>query len=586
MEEKKLLRQVDAVTIEIIGNLLLSIAEEMGHALIRSAYSTNIKERRDISTAVFDPEGNMVSQAEHVAMHLGSLLGIVKEVYKHYTLDEINDGDMFMGNDPYNGGGTHLPDITLVSPVFLNEKLIGWVANLAHHSDVGGKVPGSTSGDAVSIFQEGLKIPLVKVVKSGQVEKDIINFVSTNSRLPEERRGDLQAQMATNSVGSKRLKEAFTRYGDLLIDSMYELQDYAERKLKAGIMKLEDGIYSFTDYMDDAGIASNNPVPIRVRIEIQGDRMILNFAGTNPQVNGPINVTYNGLLATVFYSLKALINPDIPSNAGIYRAFEIQCEEGLIINAKNPAPVGARIDTCQRVVDTIFGALAPAVPERIIAACNSSVTSAIFSGKDPEDDDKYFVYLEVVAGGSGASKYRDGLSGVQTHMTNTSNLPVEALEMEFPLVMVNRYELREDSGGPGEYRGGLGITREYEIMFDGISYTGLGDRHLFYPWGLEGGLEGAGGSYILEKKNGTKHKLPSKCTDIQLNKGDVICVNTPGAGGYGKPISRDSRKVLLDVIDRKITPQKAASAYHVKVVKEGNSWQIDEKETNILRSRG
>lgn len=578
--------RVDAVTIEIVGNLLLSIAEEMGHALIRSAYSTNIKERRDISTAVFDPEGNMVSQAEHVAMHLGSLLGIVHEVYKKFEISEIHEGDMFIGNDPYNGGGTHLPDITLVAPAFVEGKLVGWVANLAHHSDVGGKVPGSTSGDAISIFQEGLKIPIVRIMKEGTLEKDIVNFIATNSRLPKERHGDLQAQVATNTVGIKRLKEAYRRYGDLLIESMHELQNYAERKLKAGIKDLKDGIYTFTDYMDDAGVASKNPIPIRVRIEIKDDTMTLNFAGTNPQVNGPINVTYNGLLATVFYSLKALINPDIPSNAGIYRAFTIECEEGLIINAKNPAPVGARIDTCQRVVDTIFGALAPAVPDRVIAACNSSVTSAIFSGKDPRDEDKFFVYLEVVAGGSGASRYKDGLSGVQVHMTNTSNLPVEALEMEFPLVTVNRYELREDSGGAGTNRGGLGITREYEIMFDGISYTGLGDRQIFLPWGLEGGHEGAGGAYFLERHDGSRQQLPSKCTDIPLNKGDIISVRTPGSGGYGDPARREPERVLMDVIDRKVSPKNAAALYRVKVIKDGYTWKIDEAETNLLRGRG
>ena len=235
--------QVDAVTVEIVGNLLLSIAEEMGVALIKSAYSTNIKERRDISTAVFDPEGNMVAQAEHVAMHLGSLLGIIKEVYKKHPAQDIRPGDMFMGNDPYNGGGTHLPDITVTQPVFVGDKLIGWVANLAHHSDVGGKVAGSTSGDAVSIFQEGLKIPLVRICEKDEVNEDIISFLMANSRIPGERYGDLQAQIASNRVGAKRLTESFDRYGDLLVDSMHELQNYAERRLRAGIRELPDGEY-------------------------------------------------------------------------------------------------------------------------------------------------------------------------------------------------------------------------------------------------------------------------------------------------------------------------------------------------------
>lgn len=572
-------RKVDAVTVEIVGNLLLSVAEEMGFAIIRSAYSTNIKERRDISTAVFDPAGNMVAQAEHVPMHLGSLLGIVAEVYRHFEPSQIGDGDMFIGNDPYNGGGTHLPDITVVAPTFAGGKLIGWVANLAHHSDVGGKVPGSTSGDAVSIFQEGTKIPLVRICEAGALREDIVAIIMANSRIPGERAGDLQAQVAANRVGMRRLVEAHQRYGDTLLESMRQLQDYAERKLRAGIAALPDGVYSFADYMDDAGVNHPDPLKIAVRIEIRGDRMILDFNGTDKQVEGPINVTYNGLAATVFYALKALIDPSVPSNAGIYRAFEVVCESGLLINAENPAPVGERIDTCQRVADVIFGALAPAVPERVIACCNSSVTSAIFSAADPDDKSRFFVYLEVVAGGSGASKHADGLSGVQTHMTNTSNLPVEALETEFPLVTVRRYQLRPDSGGGGRYRGGLGIAREYEALFDGILYTGLGDRQRFAPWGLEGGREGLGGAYYLERTDGSNERLPSKCTDIPLKKGDVVSVQTPGSGGYGDPLTRDPAAILNDVAEGWVSLDAAREVYGVAIERGA----VDEAETERLR---
>ncbi|KZL89000.1 hydantoinase B/oxoprolinase family protein [Clostridium magnum] len=576
-------KQVDAVIVEIVGNLLLSIAEETGLAIIRSAYSTNIKERRDISTAVFDPEGNMVAQAEHVPMHLGSLLGIVKEVYKNFNREDIKGGDMFIGNDPYNGGGTHLPDITVVSPIFENGKLIGWVANLAHHSDVGGKVPGSTSGDAVSIFQEGTKIPLVRICKDGEICTDIVKIIMANSRIPNERYGDLQAQIAANRVGIRRMLETYKRYGDVLIESMYQLQDYAERKLKAGISRLPDGIYTFNDYMDDAGVAFPDPLKISVTITKSGDNMTLDFNGTDKQVEGPINVTYNGLLATVFYSLKALIDPSIPSNAGIYRAFNVVCEQGLLINAENPAPVGERIDTCQRIADVIFGALAPAVPERAIACCNSSVTSAIFSGTDPKDKNRFFVYLEVVAGGSGASKNSDGLSGVQVHMTNTSNLPVEALEMEFPLVQVRKYALRKDSGGAGRNRGGLGIVREFEIMYDGISYTGLGDRQKFPPWGLEDGLSGAGGAYYLYKEGCSEERLPSKCTDIPLKKGNIVSVYTPGSGGYGDPMTRDPYNVLIDVIEDKVSVDMAKKLYGVSVEMKNGTYVLNEDETRSLR---
>ena len=566
--------QVDAVTVEIVGNLLLSIAEEMGVALIKSAYSTNIKERRDISTAVFDPEGNMVAQAEHVAMHLGSLLGIIKEVYKKHPAQDIRPGDMFMGNDPYNGGGTHLPDITVTQPVFVGDKLIGWVANLAHHSDVGGKVAGSTSGDAVSIFQEGLKIPLVRICEKDEVNEDIISFLMANSRIPGERYGDLQAQIASNRVGAKRLTESFDRYGDLLVDSMHELQNYAERRLRAGIRELPDGEYEFTDYMDDAGVGHPRPIKIQVKVTIRGDNMHLDFAGTDPQVNGPNNVTKNGLLATVFYSLKALIDPTIPSNAGIYRAFSVEAEPGTIINATNPAPVGARIDTCMRVAAGIFGALGPAVPERALAGCNSSCTSAIFSGTDPADPDHFYVYLETIAGGSGAQRGNDGLSGVQVHMTNTSNLPIEALEMEFPLLIVHKYGLIENSGGAGEYRGGLGIERIFEAMYDNINYTGLGDRQVYKPWGLYGGMEGAGGEYFITRTDGTVEKLMSKCTDVPLHKGDIVTVHTPGAGGYGDPKNRKPEAVLSDVIEHKVSIDKAEELYGVKIEKDGSSFRL------------
>lgn len=576
-------RKVDAVTVEIVGNLLLSIAEEVGIALIRSAYSTNIKERRDISTAMFDPEGNMVAQAEHVAMHLGSLLEIVKSVYKKYPRESIRPGDMFIGNDPYNGGGTHLPDITVAAPVFADGVIIGWTANCAHHSDVGGKVPGSTPGDAVSTFQEGLKIPLVRVCREDEVLDDIIEFVMANSRIPHERYGDLQAQIAANKIGIRRLSEAYERYGELLVDSMYELQDYAERRLRAGIEALPDGSYEFTDYMDDAGEACPDPIRICVKVEIRGDQLSLDFDGTQGQVGGPINLTYNGLLATVFYSLKALIDPGIPSNSGIYRALKVNAEEGLIINATSPSPVGERIDTAMRVADVIFGALAPAVPDRAMAGCNSSCTSATFSGSDPQDKEHYYVYLETIAGGSGATRHGDGLSGVQVHMTNTSNLPVEALEMEFPLILVRKYALRRDSGGAGTHRGGLGIEREFEAVCDNLTFTGLGDRQKIAPWGLSGGEAGAGGEQYLIRKGEEPVHLSSKSTDIPVNKGDIICVRTPGAGGFGPAHNRKPEEVLKDVKEGKVSVEKAAGDYLVSVRVEGDAFYIDEEKTRDAR---
>ena len=579
--------QTDAVMLEIVGNLLLSIAEEMGVAIIKSAYSNNIKERRDISTAMFDPEGNMVAQAEHVPMHLGSLLGIIGEVYKKFSKEDIRPGDMFIGNDPYNGGGTHLNDITIAAPIFApNGKLIGWAANLAHHSDIGGKEPGSTCGDAINIFQEGLKIPLVRVCSKGEPLADILDFVLANSRIPGERYGDLQAQIAANRVGARRLLDAYARYGDLLVDCMHELQRYAERRLRAGIQKLPDGEYSFVDYMDDAGVASPDPVKISVKITIKGDDLHVDFAGTQGQVAGPINITWNGMLAAVFYSLKALIDPGSPSNAGIYRAFSVEAEPGMILNAKNPAAVGERIDTAMRIADVVFGALAPAAGERSMAGSNGSCTTALFSGYDPKAPERYHVYMETIAGGAGAHRDMDGQSGVQIHMTNTSNLPVEALEMEFPLILVQKYGLRPDSGGPGEFRGGLGIERVYEAVEDDVIYTGLGDRQRFEPWGLCGGQNGAGGRYFLTRAGSNQQeRLTSKCTGLVLQKGDVVQVLTPGAGGWGDARLRDPEKVLRDVMEGDVSPQSAEQDYGVALSGAPGKWEVDVQRTEQLRAQ-
>lgn len=577
-------RKVDAVTVEIIGNLLLSVAEEVGVAIIRSSYSNNIKERRDISTAVFDPEGNLIAQAEYIAMHLGSLLTAVKEILKKYPMEEIHDGDMFIGNDPYKGGGTHLPDITVTTPVFGNGKLIGWVANLGHHSDIGGRVPGSQSGDAVSIFEEGLRVPLVKLCQNDVPQMGIIEFIMDNSRVSEERYGDLMAQIAGNRVGRRRVEEAYEHWGDKLVDAMYALEDYTERRLRAGIEKLPDGEYAFEDYMDPSGIFDGHGGRIAVKITISGDSMNFDFTGTAGQVKAPINLTYNGLMATVFYCMKTLLDPDIPTNIGIARAFTITAEPGLLINCKSPSAVAARIDSAMRVVDVIFGALNPIVGERAMACCCSTCTTPTFSGYAPADVDKthYLLYLEVIAGGSGAYPDMDGFSGVQVHLTNTSNLPVEALEMEFPLLNILNYQYRVNSGGAGKFRGGCGIERRYEVVADEVTVTLLGDRHIIPPWGLEGGQDGRGGANYLICDDGSSEHFGSRLTNHTLKKGDVLSVNSPGSGGYGNPYARDIQAVLTDVIERKIDADEALK-YGVVIEMAEDGYCVNYEQTQEIR---
>jgi N-methylhydantoinase B len=561
---------IDPITVEIFNNNLLAVAEEMGVTLIQSAFSTNIKERKDCSTALFDRMGMMIAQAEHIPMHLGSLLGAVTAVLAEYRPDEMHPGDVFMTNDPYSGGGTHLPDITVVTPVFTEGRLMAFVANLAHHADVGGKVPGSTSGDATSIFQEGLRIPLVRLASAGVVNTDAVRFLTINSRTPEERRGDLYAQIAANTVGSRRLIEVIHKYGPAQFDVLCGmLLDYSERLMRAGLACIADGEYRFTDYMDDDGIDLDRPIPIGVVIRKAGSEIEFDFSDSSPQVSGPINVPFNGLLATVFYCLKVVVGGAIPSNHGIYRPVRVTAPERCIVNCVEPAPVGQRIDTCQRVADVIFGALSDAVPRRIVAGSNSSVTTATFSGINPATG-AYFVYLETIGGGLGAHAEGDGMSGVQVHMTNTSNLPIEALETEYPL-LVTRYAFRTDSGGAGAFMGGLGLVRTIQTLSGGIVFSGLADRQKFEPWGLKGGLPGLPGQYTLVGADGAEQRLTSKVSNVMLNKGDAVRVETPGGGGYGPPGERPLARLRADVTDGKITAEFAARAFGVDMVREAGS---------------
>jgi len=555
---------IDPITVEIFNNHLLAVAEEMGVTLVQTAFSTNIKERRDCSTALFDKTGKMIVQAEHIPMHLGSLLGAVDAVLAKYGPNGIHPADIFMTNDPYRGGGTHLPDITLVTPVFVEDRLVAFVADIAHHADVGGKVPGSTSGDNTSIFQEGLRLPLVKLAAGGVVNDDIVGVLTLNSRTPAERHGDLYAQIAANTVGSRRLQEVVAKYGVERFEALCAmLLDYSERLMRAGLSAITDGAYRFTDYMDDDGIDLDRPIPISVVIRKTGSEIEFDFSPSSPQVSGSINVPFNAVLATVFYCLKVVVGGTVPSNHGIYRPVRVIAPPGCILNCVEPAPVGQRIDTCQRVADVIFGALAEAVPDRIVAASNSSVTTATFSGVNAATG-AYFVYLETIAGGSGAHASGDGMSGVQVHMTNTSNLPIEALEMEYPL-LVTRYGFRADSGGAGKFMGGLGLVRTIQTLTDGIVFSGLADRQKIAPWGLRGGQAGLPGRYTFVRSDGTERPLTSKVSNVVLGHGDRVRVETPGAGGYGDVRERPAAQVKEDVANGKISPALAARTFGVDV---------------------
>lgn len=580
----------DTVTVEVIRNLLMSIAEETYGIIVRSAYSTNMKERRDVCTAVISPEGKSVAQMESLTALLGSMMSVVPNVYEKFG-DNISDGDMFIVNDAYHGGGNHLPDISLIAPAFGNGKIIGWIANIAHHADIGGKVPGSSSGDATSIFQEGIRIPLIKICERGKMIPSVMDLLLTNTRTPQERYGDLTAQISANLIGVQRLQEAYAKYNDVMVESMKEIIAYSARRIHAAVEKLPDGEYTYTDYMDSCGEKYPTPLPIKVTITIRGRDMMVDFTGSADQIEAPINVPWPCTKADVFYAIKAMLGPDIPANEGINEAISVYAPKGSILNPKDPAPMGCQIDTSQRVPDAIFGALAPLVPNRVTAAGNGACTTTLLSGKVSPELDDVFVFHEVVAGGGGASKEFDGLSGIQVNMTNTSNMPIEATEMEYRHLLIRKNELNTDSGGAGKNRGGLGIVREIEILEDNVLYTGLGDRHRFHPWGLAGGSSGEVGSFWHIKPSGEPVHLSNKTTGYRLMTGDVVRVVTPGGGGYGNAYERDCLLVLKDVIEEKVSVQNANTEYGVIISGEreaGFSVDIDatQRTRNIMRRKG
>jgi len=539
-------QDLDPITLEIVFNALRSITDETFIALTKSAYSTNIKERRDHSTAICDLGGRLVVQAENsLPIHLASMTGLMASLLAKYDLADIEEGDLFVANDPHVAGGTHLPDINLAMPVFVDDKLSAFVCNIAHHADVGGMAPGSMAGGMSEIYQEGLRIPVVKLFRRGELQEDLFEILLLNVRIPEERRGDYYAQIAACRLGRRRLLEAAETYSmDMLQAAFGEIIERTERRMREGVAQIPDGTYHFEDVMDDDGLGTVN-IPIKVKIDVAGDRIHFDFTGTSPQVAGNINVTLNATQASVAYCLKALLDPEIPNNEGVLEVCEIECPKGTLLNCSPPAPVAARANTSQRIIDVVIGALADALPDATVGAANGANTTAVFSGTDPVTGKEY-LYLETLGGGFGGRNDRDGKDGVQVHITNTSNLPVEVIEMEYPLRVLS-YGLVEDSGGAGKYRGGMGLRREITPVGHDCIFNGAGERFSNEPWAVFGGSSGGTGQFIHTKQDGHEKKLEIKPSGIALKAGEKILVETPGAGGYGAPEERSDAAITDDV---------------------------------------
>lgn len=550
--------EVDPITIEIVSNGLRSIADETFIALMKSAYSTNIKERKDHSTALCDADGRLIAQAEaSLPVHIASMTGLMRHVLAAHS-GKINEGDIFIANDPHVAGGTHLPDINMAMPIFHEGQLVAFMCNIAHHADVGGMAPGSMAGGMAEIYQEGLRIPVIKLFSGGRLREDLLDLILLNVRVPHERRGDYFAQIASCRLGERRMRELFSSLGTPSMLRIFdEIVERTKMRMQASIERIPDGTYTFEDVMDDDGLGTRN-IPIKVKIDVQGKSIKIDFTGTSKQVKGNINTTINATQAAVCYTLKSLLDPDIPNNQGMLDAVEIYAEEGTIVRSVFPAPVAARANTCQRIVDVVIGALAPALPDEVVGAANGANTTAVFSGIDPRSGRSY-VYLETLGGGFGGRASKDGTDGVQAHITNTSNLPIEAIELEYPLLVEN-YSFVVDSGGAGKFRGGMGLRRTIRPIDHVCSFNGALERATNPPWGIFGGGPGATGQFLLVRGS-EQQQLATKPSGITVNPSESLVVESPGAGGYGNPSERGLEAIQADRATGKFSDKYLSAHY-------------------------
>jgi len=555
-------KSLDAISLEVFRNALESVVDESFVALMKSAYSSNIKERRDHSVAIFDSSGRLVAQAKQsLPIHLGSLGGLIRALIDAVPFASMQAGDIFVGNDPYAAGGTHLPDLNFAMPVFCGEKVVCFVCNIAHHSDFGGMSPGSMAGGMTEIYQEGLRVPAVRLYRGGHLVEDVLSLLLLNTRVHEERHGDLLAQTAACRLGARRFAELLSVYDlDTVLDGFDELIRRTEQRLRSAIEGIPDGVYTFEDVVDDDGAGSTG-IPIRLTATVAGNRLHLDFTGSSPQVRGNVNCTASATQSAVGYAVKALLDPDAPNNQGAFDAVQWVAPPGSIVNARYPGAVAHRAQTVQRIIDVILGALSKALPERAVGAANGANTTAVFSGIRPDTGTQY-VYLETLGGGFGARATKDGKDGVQVHITNTSNLPVEVIESEYPLY-VESYSLVPDSGGAGMWRGGLGLRRVIRPLRHSCTFSGSGERFVHSPWGIFGGHAGKPGSFFLRRPDGGTVRLPNKPAGIAISDGEAVILTTPGAGGYGSPSARPAERSVQDYISGKFSREFLERAYGV-----------------------
>jgi N-methylhydantoinase B len=567
---------IDPITLEVLRNKLEDISDEMEITLLKSSHSTVVKEALDASAAIFDASGNQIAQAIASPIHLGMILPAVSRIVELFPPETMREGDVFVLNDPFDGG-THLPDVVMTVPIVADGETIGLAVAITHHQEMGGRSAGSTPMDASEIFQEGLRIPPLKLYDQGEPNETLFAMLERNVRIPDTVRGDLDGQLAACATGVRGVRLLVEHYGaDVLRSCMVELLDRAEKMTRAEIERIPDGVYRFVDYLDNDGFDLERRIRIEVAVTIDGSDFMVDLTGSDPQVRGPINCVPASTLSAIYYVVKVVTDPSIPNNSGCYRPVRTILPEGSIVNAKPPAAVNGRAVVVRRIVDAMLGALAPALPDRVPAASSGHPLVCSMGGLDPATGRPY-VTSEIGTGGMGARPGKDGVECVQTDTSNSQNVPVEALELEFPL-RVGSYRLRRDSGGPGRFRGGLGFEKSFEALRGTVAISHRGERNHTAPWGLFGGGAGAMAKSRIVRADDSVEHFPSKA-ELRLEPGDRLEVWTTGGGGHGDSLTRDPALVLADVIDQKVSPEQADEAYGVVIA----GGAVDEARTRERR---
>lgn len=557
-------RLADPVEMEVLSNQLLAIAEDMGSILIRSSFSSNIKERRDCSTALFDARGRLIAQADHIPIHLGAMIGAVETILARYDLADMAPGDAFVCNDPYLAGGSHLPDISVITPVHHEGEVRYFCGNIAHHADVGGRTPGSTSGTSLSIFEEGIRLPVIRIARAGVPDEDLIDLIVANCRDPEERALDLRTQIGTNERGAAMLLDLTRRAGPATLSrAIDDLLAYTRQRLENRIAALPDGAYTFRRDLDDDGFGGDT-VPIVCTARIEGSVLTLDFAGTGPEARGAVNLPDSALKASCYYAVKAVLDPALLPNQGMIDPVRIVAEPGTIASPRPPAAVAARAVTSNRLCGAVFGALYQALPPAEgMASCNDSTSATTVSGWHPKRRTTY-VYPESMGGGAGAFADRDGQDAVHVHTVNSTNLPIEAMELEYPL-LIDEYALVPDSAGAGTYRGGLGMARQIRFLEDGTIFSARSDAHVVPAPGRAGG-KSSGLTRIVRNPGSDGEVLHSKASGLVMRAGETVRVETLGGGGYGPPAGRSPRLLARDLIEGKVSRAAAERDYGAAMV--------------------